>query len=185
MCNVSVATLDAIQLNQGSGIWSQTAGPGVSLSGNKSNIVNERNKKLSEYVPKGGDLSAMLLNNTAMGSCMFKKKDWFFVGGYDESMRSGFEDWEYYIRLLSTGGSVYVIQELLFSYRKGIESTSTRANKIKYNLLKYIYQKNEEIYKQYFNDFIAFSQARMHVIRPSPATWMTSLSTFYYAYTHP
>ena len=43
LCNVSVATLDAIQLNQGSGIWSQTAGPGVSLSGNKSNIVNENN----------------------------------------------------------------------------------------------------------------------------------------------
>ena len=122
----------------------------------QSNIVNKENEIIDFYSPEGGDISKMILNNTAMGSCMFKKRDWTKVGGYDESMRKGFEDWEFYIRLLSKGGEVVVIPEVLFNYRKGITSTTTRANKIKYNLLKYIYQKNEEIYKQYFNDFISF-----------------------------
>jgi hypothetical protein len=26
------------------------------------------------------------------------------VGGYDEDMRKGFEDWEFYIRLVKEGG---------------------------------------------------------------------------------
>jgi len=121
-----------------------------------SNIVNNKGEIMNIYSPSGGDISEMILNNTAMGSCMFKKSDWLFVNGYDENMRSGFEDWEFYIRLLSKGGAVYVIKELLFNYRKGIVSTTTSANKIKYDLLNYIYKKNEHIYKQHFTEFIPF-----------------------------
>lgn len=125
------------------------------------NIINEEGKIIGGFNPVGGDISKMILNNTAMGSCMFKKREWSLAGGYDENMRSGFEDWEFYIRLLSTGGNVYVIPELLFNYRKCIQSTTTKANEVKYDLLKYIYKKNEDIYKKYFNNFILFLLSRI------------------------
>jgi len=121
-----------------------------------SNIINHRNKKTNTFIPSGGELTQMILNNIAMGSCMIRKKDWQVSGGYDEEMRNGFEDWEFYIRLLLTGGTVAVIPEFLFNYRRGIESTTTRADKIKYDLLRYIYHKHENVYKIYFKDFIEF-----------------------------
>ena len=122
------------------------------------NIIYENSKAVSKYKPKGGSAEKMLLNNTAMGSSFFRKKDWEKAGGYDESMRKGFEDWEFYIRLINTSenGSVSVVPEYLFYYTKRSNSTTTRANKIKYELLKYIYTKHQNLYKVYFKDFIDF-----------------------------
>jgi hypothetical protein len=80
---------------------------------------------------------------------MFRKSDWEMVGGYDEMMKQGFEDWEFYIRLLSHGGIAYVIPEVLFNYRSRKISTSTRANMIKYDLRRYILNKHQNIYAKY------------------------------------
>ncbi|QTD37559.1 glycosyltransferase [Polaribacter batillariae] len=121
----------------------------------RANIIFN-NKIKDIFIPKGGDLSKMIIKNTAMGSCMFKRKDWQYVTGYDEKMRKGFEDWEFYIRLLKNGGYVFVIDEVLFNYRRHTLSTTTKANKIKYDLLKYIYLKHEDLYKLYFKDLVDF-----------------------------
>src|SRR5258705_4411354 len=87
-----------------------------------------------DFYPKGGDLKDFLIYNQATGSVMFRKKDCISAGGNDESMRSGFEDWEFYIRLLKDGGTAFVIPEFLFNYRAKENSTTTIANKIKYKL---------------------------------------------------
>lgn len=55
------------------------------------------------YKPSGGKLEDILLSNVAMGSTMFRKNSWNKVGGYDIKMINGFEDWEFYIRLLMDG----------------------------------------------------------------------------------
>jgi hypothetical protein len=73
---------------------------------------------------------------------MFKKEDWKSVSGYDEIMRSGFEDWEFFIRLLTSGGTAFVIQKPLYTYRKREASTTTRANKARYDLLNFIFTKH-------------------------------------------
>ena len=65
------------------------------------------------YKPKGGNLKDFLFTNQAIGNGMFKKQDWRNVGGYDESMKSGFEDWEFYIRLLKNGENACVIEKPL------------------------------------------------------------------------
>jgi hypothetical protein len=106
------------------------------------------------FKPRGGKTADFLINNCAMGSAMFKKLDWQEVKGYDECMRLGFEDWEFYIRLVKDGGSAYVIPEPLFNYRMRTNSTTSKANKIKYDLLKYIYSKHRELYLGNFDLFI-------------------------------
>jgi glycosyltransferase involved in cell wall biosynthesis len=118
-----------------------------------SNIIIN-NKTSSVFIPKGGALQNMILSNCAMGSCLIRKDDWQITGGYDESMRSGFEDWEFYIRILSLGGKVEVIDKVLFNYRKGHVSTTTKANAIKNELRYYIYTKHKEIFKFYFKQFV-------------------------------
>jgi len=126
-----------------------------------SNIIIKEERTIY-YTPLGGSLKDAIKNNIAMSQSLFIKQELIAIGGYDESMRKGFEDWEMLIRLLNhTGKQVFVVKEPLYNYRKGIESTTTRANKVKYDLLKYIYKKNEDIYKKHFVDFISFLLSRI------------------------
>lgn len=111
-------------------------------------------KIVDVFKPYGGELKDFLLNNCAMGSAMFKKIDWNKINGYDELMRKGFEDWEFYIRLLQNGGETFVIQRPLFNYRLRNDSTTPKANKIKYALLKYIYFKHKDLYTVNYELFI-------------------------------
>ncbi|RBN50352.1 glycosyltransferase family 2 protein [Flavobacterium psychrolimnae] len=113
----------------------------------QANLLLENGSKVV-YTPKGGTISNFMISNSALGTSMFKKKDWKVCGGYDENMRKGFEDWEFFIRLLKNGGEAEVIEEPLYNYRKKNNSTTVKANQIKYELLQYIYVKHIELYKE-------------------------------------
>lgn len=106
------------------------------------------------FKPIGGGIENFLLSNAAIGNALYRKRDWDFVGGYDEEMTQGYEDWEFYIRLISNGGEAYVIKEPLFNYRQKKESMRTRGNEVKYKLQKYIYFKHIDLYKDHYNLFI-------------------------------
>lgn len=111
-------------------------------------------KTLDLFVPSGGDISVFVLHNGATGSAMFRKSDALIVGGYDQQMRKGFEDWEFYIRLLADGGYAHVIPKVYLNYRIRPNSTTSKANKVKTDLLHYIYIKNQSIFIQYYDTFI-------------------------------
>ncbi|MCC4230164.1 glycosyltransferase family 2 protein [Zunongwangia profunda] len=115
----------------------------------------KENNEHQIFKPSGGKLKDFLLHNAAIGTSMFKKKDWQIVGGYDEKM-SGFEDWEFYIRLHENGGHTMVIPEVLFHYRKKKNSRNDYANSIKYQLLEYIYIKHQNSYCENFQTFVKF-----------------------------
>jgi len=104
------------------------------------------------FKPAGGGLKNFLLTNSSL-STIFFKKNWREVGGYDEMMVNGFEDWEFYIRLHHNGGRTVVIPEVLFHYRKKKESRTSIANENKYELLEYIYIKHADLYKENFELF--------------------------------
>src|SRR5690606_15501488 len=63
------------------------------------------------FHPEGGDLKNFLLYNASIGNSMYRREDFFQIGGYDEEMKQGYEDWEYFIRLHEKGGITYVIPE--------------------------------------------------------------------------
>jgi len=113
------------------------------------NRISETDEIIDLFKPSGGELCSFLQSNGSFGSCMFRKSDWEKVSGYDESMKQGFEDWEFYIRLLSSGGFAYVIPEVLFNYRIRKNSTTVRANKIKYNLRRLIFNKHQNLYHEH------------------------------------
>jgi len=116
---------------------------------------------------KDATLKEFLKFNAAMGSVMFRRSDWRECGGYDEHMLKGFEDWEFYIRLLSKGGKSYVIPETLFNYRIREHSKTTSANKIKPELLKYIYNKNKSICLDNFEDILLHYIKRIERVEDS------------------
>lgn len=49
---------------------------------------------------------------------LFKREIWDVIGGYDEKMKDGFEDWDFWTRATRAGYDVRVYPEYLFFYRK-------------------------------------------------------------------
>lgn len=73
---------------------------------------------------------------------MYRKKAWVDVGGYDEGMRDGYEDWDFWVRMLAKDYTVGVINEPLFFYRvhadSMMRSTKTKHESVRsYMLDKY------------------------------------------------
>ena len=132
------------------------ANDGIKLVTCHANLLFTEKKDSYVFKPKGGTIADFLTSNNALGSAMFKKEDWSSIGGYDETMKKGFEDWEFYMRLLEHGGVARVIAEPLYNYRKRKNTTTSKANNIKYDLLKYIYFKHENLYKINFQLFSNF-----------------------------
>jgi len=137
------------------------------LNKSETKIVSCHTKLLFEdgssiiYETLGGNIESFLCKNHALGSSMFKKEDWSVCGGYDETMKQGYEDWEFYIRLLENGGNAAIIPEPLYNYRKRRNTTTDKADKIKYELLKYIFSKHLELYKNNFEIFVYHLLYRM------------------------
>ncbi|HMO34116.1 MAG TPA: glycosyltransferase family A protein [Lacibacter sp.] len=67
-------------------------------------------------------LKDLLLYNFIFCSAFFKRNDFEAVGGYSVNMRAGWEDWDFWIRLLKEGGDVFQIPEELFFYRSKASS---------------------------------------------------------------
>src|SRR5690606_2163821 len=99
-------------------------------------------------------LKDFLKFNCSMGSSMLRKSDWTERGGYDEGMRTGFEDCEFYIRLLQSGGCTHVIPEILFFYRVREGSKTEEATIQKYGLLREIYTQHKELYINHYDVLI-------------------------------
>lgn len=109
----------------------------------------------------GGNLEVFLCKNGALGSALFKKEDWMNCGGFDEMMKEGFEDWEFFIRLLKNGGIAEIIREPLYTYRKRSNTTTDRAQSRKHELYHYIYMKHQNLYKDNFELFVKHILAKL------------------------
>ncbi len=97
-------------------------------------------------------LRALLIENSIFSTALFRKHDFEGAGGYNEEMKEGFEDWDFWIRMLKTGGEVYRIPEVLFFYRIKANSRNSVLDKQKQvNLRKKIFENHKEVYRSYFN----------------------------------
>jgi glycosyltransferase involved in cell wall biosynthesis len=74
--------------------------------------------------PERCDLPALLARNTVNGAALVRRAAFEAVGGYDESMRQGCEDWDFWLRLVEAGHQGAIIPEVLFYYRRRAESMS-------------------------------------------------------------
>lgn len=88
-------------------------------------------------------LSALAVKNIIFCSAFFRIQDWKEVGGYDEVMKNGLEDWDFWIRILQGGGEVLKLSSTCFFYRIKENSMVTELQK-KYieDVYKYLEQKH-------------------------------------------
>lgn len=93
-------------------------------------------------------------NNMIFCSALFRKIDWELVGGYDEKMAFGWEDWEFWISILKNGGKVKCLDEVGFYYRVKFNSMvkSMDEDKKKY-LLEYMSIKHGDFFVKQLGSF--------------------------------
>jgi GT2 family glycosyltransferase len=82
--------------------------------------------------------SEFLVRNQINCCSMYRKIMWEKVGGYDEKMRDGFEDYDFWLRCTAVGYKVRVIQEPLFFYRRHGPSMITHARENKQKIMAYL-----------------------------------------------
>ena len=64
------------------------------------------------------ELKDFEVTNQIIACSLFKKQIWDEIGGYDESMKDGYEDWDFWKRALRAGYKVVAVDEPLYWYRK-------------------------------------------------------------------
>lgn len=83
------------------------------------------------------NLQALMLDNYIDTCALFRKEVWENTGGYDVSMKNGYEDWEFWLHAAFKGYKFYRIDEILFDYRMLSTSRNNRvrADKSKTNAI--------------------------------------------------
>src|SRR5262249_40890013 len=92
------------------------------------------------------NLYRLLSQNTLPYAAMIRREAWAMVGGYDESMTRGYEDWEFWLNLGSHGGFGHHIDRVIFRYRKHGSSLFDIAKAHHAELAGYIKTKHARMY---------------------------------------
>ena len=74
--------------------------------------------------PVGGRIVDFLSRNACPAPVVVRRSAWERAGGYAEDMREGFEDWEFFLRLLTPGGRIQIVPEALIEYRTQLGSAN-------------------------------------------------------------
>jgi len=118
--------------------------------------------------PKGNTYRDFMFENILMPSSLYKKKYWKEVGGYDESMKHGFEDWEFWLSITKKGHKFKIVEEFLFYYRKSKNSmlTDTLQNH-RAQVMEYVFNKHKDIYLKNYNNTISYLFFLINLYRDS------------------
>ncbi|HOZ87764.1 MAG TPA: glycosyltransferase [Bacteroidia bacterium] len=102
---------------------------------------------LPEYSFKG-----LLIENSIFCTALYRKSDFETAGGYNENMKEGFEDWDFWIKLMQRGGRVHRIRETLFYYRIRPESRNNSLSEERQRRLRrQIFENHTELYQKTFS----------------------------------
>jgi glycosyltransferase involved in cell wall biosynthesis len=107
-----------------------------------------------EWILKEFSLQQLAIDNIIFCSALYRKRDWERIGGYDDNMVSGLEDWEFWISLLKNEGKVFQLDFIGFYYRIKNNSRQQNLNRIgNSNLIKYINIKHADFFVEQFGTF--------------------------------
>lgn len=104
--------------------------------------------------PTGGDVTAFFLKSNSCGNALFRKKCWEDAGEYDERMKEGFEDWNFWIAVTKKGWLVYTIPELLFNYRTSETSMVKESYKKNAELIRQLVINHKEVFQEHIESII-------------------------------
>lgn len=93
------------------------------------------------------EFSKILFENIIFCSSIFRKSDYNLTNGYNENIKLGFEDWDFWLSLLNENDIVFRLPDFYFKYRIKENSMLKSLNEEKSKLIK------EEIFRNHFDKY--------------------------------
>lgn len=97
-------------------------------------------------------LERLMGGNIFTITSMIRRDDFLRIGGFNENMKEGLEDWDFWLSLLKDGGEVYYLKNIHFYYRK--KSSNSRNFSMKSDdfiiLRKKVYENHKQLYQTHF-----------------------------------
>ncbi len=139
--------------------------------------------------PTGGTIVDFLPRNACPATFTFRRSLWESCGGYDESMRSGFEDWDFCLSLLETVATaadaiatrqephIAIAPEPLIEYRTAPASPNITSMTKRLETMRHLIDRHHAAYAAHLADALlgieAMSIARLNLwertVREHPA----------------
>ena len=115
--------------------------------------------------PSGGGASAFVARNCCPATCLIRRSAWERCGGYDESMRSGFEDWDFFLSMLESAGGadgadgvdgahIGIVPEPLIAYRTAPVSSNVTSMAKRLDLMRFLIAKHHGLYAGHLADAV-------------------------------
>lgn len=106
--------------------------------------------------PSGGDIRAFLSKNACPATHMLRREVWKVCGGYEESMRAGFEDWEFFLSMLETAPDAHIgiVEKPLIAYRTATASSNIKSMEKRLALMREIMEKHIDTYRAHVTDAV-------------------------------
>lgn len=102
---------------------------------------------------------SMLFDNIVFVTALFSKADWEKVGGFNENMKAGMEDYDFWLSILGEGKKIEQIPEVLFHYRIKDSSRTTQFQQDPSRI--------KETYHQLFDNHREFILAHADMLIPT------------------
>ncbi len=101
---------------------------------------------------KTEDYNPILLatKNVVHVASLFRKTCWTEVGGYSESLKIGYQDWDFWLKIVAEGYRWTCLKEPLFSYRMREKSMVFLSNQKRPQLFQQIVENNKKFYEKNF-----------------------------------
>jgi glycosyltransferase involved in cell wall biosynthesis len=121
-----------------------------------------------KWTPTSCELPALLARNTVNGAALVRRTAFEAVGGYDEAMRDGCEDWDFWLRLVEHGFQGAIVPEVMFFYRRSATSMSrvmTEGDRYERPLRRLV-AKHQDAYRDHLIDvLLAGTNESLHLQR--------------------
>ncbi|EQA61168.1 glycosyltransferase family A protein [Leptospira alexanderi] len=88
----------------------------------------------------------ILLDNCIFVSAVFRKSDWKEVGGFNENMKNEWEDYDFWLSLIEKGRDIHRIPQVMFYYRRGHVSRSSRSIESYLPLYLQLFKNHRQLY---------------------------------------
>lgn len=99
------------------------------------------------------DMGVLLSRNLFTVTTMVKREDVDLVGGFDLMFKSGLEDWDFWISILSLGGDVALVPGPNFYYRIKRRHRNNRFSEDEVrNIYRHIWEKHKPLYSMFYAD---------------------------------
>lgn len=104
------------------------------------------------------DFQRLLFDNLIFNAAVYRRVDFEKTTGYNENMRAGVEDWDFFLSLLGPDDKVFRLNEIVLKYRikKISRNTIAAQDDIMIPLRRIIYSNHIEYYQPYAEDIITY-----------------------------